>query len=86
MSHSIDDRGNVVDIYLDGDSTGRIDREADPVTNDFGYAFIGGIEEMNVAMLEGYSEDIAIAVICAFLRGEDDAMEQAENYIKALTS
>ena len=79
-----DERGNVVDFYIGDDTTGRIDREAEPIPGlelEFGYGWVGGIKEMKVAIEEGYSLDVATAIICEFLRGEGEAIEHAKDYI-----
>lgn len=80
--YSIDDRGNVVDIYVSGEHTGRLDREAPaPPGIDWGYSFDGGRAEIKAAIAEGYSNEIAIAIIFEFLRGDREAANHACAYI-----
>lgn len=86
----VDDRGNVVDIYIgDSDSRGRINREADPIAGtdaEISYAWEGGIEEMKEAISDSpeYSEEIAIAIICGLLRGEAEAIQDAKDYLNII--
>lgn len=83
--NSVDDRGNVVDIYVDGESTGRLDREADPIPEideNETLAWEGGKDEIAVAIEHGYGEEVAIAILCSFLRGDTTAREQAIDYLQ----
>lgn len=77
-----DDRGNVVDFYLDGETVGRLDREAEPVGGmRWGYFFEG---DVSIAIAEGYGDDVALAVICGFLQGDSAAEELAREYTTEL--
>lgn len=84
---SVDDRGNVVDIYAGGeDRSGRLDREAEPLPGldfEFGFGFDGGFEEMQTLIREGYESDLAGAIICEFLRGEECAVQHAKDFVIA---
>ncbi len=83
--NSADDRGNVVDIYVDGEPTGRIDREAEPIheiDENETLAWEGGKDEIAVAIEHGYGEEVAIAILCSFLRGDTTAREQAIDYLQ----
>lgn len=82
--NSADDRGNVVDIYVDDEPTGRLDREADRIEEigDDTFAWEGGEPEMKVAIAEGYCEDVAIALLCGVIRGESDVKSQIIDFLK----
>lgn len=83
--NSVDDRGNVLDIWVDGEPTGRIDREADPIPEiDEGetFALDGGQAEIAVAIECGHGEDVAMAILCGFLRGDASARTQAIDYLR----
>lgn len=84
----VDDRGNVVDIYVGDseDSSGRIDREAEPIPGVnavFTYGWVGDTEEMKEAieLSFGIQGEVAVAIICGLLRGEAEAIQDAKNYL-----
>ncbi len=84
---SVDNRGNVIDIYVGDEPTGRIDREAEPISGiefEFGFGLVGGEHEIKVAIEEGYEQDVAAAIMCEFLRGEDEANDHAKDFIRAI--
>jgi hypothetical protein len=83
----IDDRGNRVDIYCGEDVISIINREAEPIKGceaDLTYSwdnFTSSKEAMELAIKFGYSECLALALVCDLLRREPSAFHDAKDFV-----
>ena len=85
----VDDRGNVVDVYVNSERTGKINREShgsiDGNTVHL-FGFEGGIEEMKILIAENYTEDLAISLLCDLLIRENNSERNAKEFLKMFFS
>lgn len=82
---TIDDRGNVVDVYDGDDPTGRLDREAESiegVEGEFSVGWVGSAQNMETIIANGLQDELALAIICGLLRKETDAEDIAKEFLR----
>lgn len=76
------DRGNVVEFYDGEDKLAVLNREAEsPLPTEFGYGFEGDFE---IAILEGFTEDVAVAIICELLIDPEATRTKALDFLSTL--